>query len=68
MCDNNGLLHINIYMLPLDAAAVSPVFALCIDKLEIFVMFTANNCDGFWDSLELLRTRISLSLQISVVS
>lgn len=53
-------------MLRLDAA-VSPVFGLCFDRFEIFVMFTASNCDEFWGSLELLRTRISLSLRISLV-
>ena len=51
---------------PLDAA-ISPVFGLCFDKSEIFVMFTASNCEGFWVSLELLLTRISLSMQMSSV-
>jgi hypothetical protein len=72
ICANNGILHIYIYIyiyiyiLRLDAV-VSPVFGLCFGISAIFVMFTASNCDGFWESLELLCTRISLSLQISVV-
>jgi hypothetical protein len=65
VCDNNGIItYVN--MLCLDAA-VSPVFGLCFDKFALFVVFTASNCDGFWESLESPRTRISLSLQISVV-
>ena len=55
-----------VCVLRLDAA-VCPVFGLCFDKYEIFVTFTASNCDGFWESLEFLRTRISVILQISVV-